>query len=453
MLGALIDAGMNVARFNFSHGAPSEHEKTLNILREESAKRQKPVAALLDLQGPKIRVDSFKGGSAELKAGEQFKIVTQKKIEGDKNAASTNYSGITKDVSKGDRILLDDGYLSLTVVEIRENEVITEVEQGGTLKNRKGINLPNATVSQPALTPQDKEHLAFGLKLGFDYIALSFVQTPEDVLEAKALATAGGVSIPVIAKIEKPQALEHLDAIIDAADGIMVARGDLGVELGPEKVPLVQKDIIRRTNSKGKPVITATHMLESMIENARPTRAEASDVANAILDGTDAVMLSGETAVGVHPTRVVQTMSNIIEEIESSSAFRIGVENEKLDIPVQTNAIAHGAVSAAKQLDAPAITVMSESGGTARLISEYRPDALIVSLTTNPVTYRRLALHWGVQAHLVDPCVTFDEVLEHMVDIVGERDVVKSGQSFIATAAIPVGSGESANVIKIHRVP
>ncbi|HTM23295.1 MAG TPA: pyruvate kinase, partial [Kofleriaceae bacterium] len=426
-IGALMDAGMDVARLNFSHGERDVHRATFGLVRGEADKRGRPVAVLLDLQGPKIRIGRFETGSVELRAGDEFTITTDTAVIGDRHRVATTYANLPNDVKKGDRILLDDGYLSLSVTGVHDREVVTVVVDGGTLKDRKGMNLPGVNVSAPALTEKDRADMAFGVALGVDYIALSFVRSPDDVVEARRLATAGDVRIPIIAKIEKPQAIEKLAEIIDASDGIMVARGDLGVELGPEKVPLIQKRIIEMTNAKGKVVITATQMLESMMTQPRPTRAEASDVANAVLDGTDAVMLSGETAVGEHPVAAVRTMARIISEIETSPDFRVRIDHPPLDLKVQANAIAHAASVAAAQMNARIIAVVTGSGGAARLMSEYRPEAHIAALTTDEVTFRQLALYWGVHPIQVRPAVTTDEMVDLVEAVLAEQRMAQSG--------------------------
>jgi pyruvate kinase len=356
------------------------------------------------------------------------------------------------DVRPGDQILLDDGYLALAVTEVADREVKTIVVAGGTLKNNKGINLPGVEVSAPALSDKDRHDIGFALRYGVDYVALSFVRRPEDLIEAKRLLTVDQVSIPVIAKIEKPQALERLGAIVDAADGVMVARGDLGVELGPEKVPLWQKRIIEETNKRGKIVITATQMLESMITQPRPTRAEASDVANAVLDGTDAVMLSGETASGMHPIEAVRTMARIVEEIEKSAYYRVNIDVPEIELAVTTNAIAHAAVDASRAMKIKTIVVVSESGGAARLVSEYRPDANIVCLTTNEVTFRRLALFWGVTPVLVGPSASTEELVDRVEATLIERNLALPGENVLITMAVPVGGGMQTNVLKIHQI-
>jgi pyruvate kinase len=450
-IGELIDAGMNVARLNFSHGTHDDHARMLQIVRAEADRRGKAVAALLDLQGPKIRIGRLASGQIELKPGAALTITTEE-IQGDEQRVSTTYKGLPRDVKAGDHILLDDGYLSLAVTAARDHEVDTIVVTGGILKNNKGINLPGVDVSAPALSEKDRIDIGFALRHGVDYVALSFVRRPEDVIEAKRLLTVDQVSIPVIAKIEKPQALERLGDIIDASDGIMVARGDLGVELGPEKVPLWQKRIIEETNKRGKIVITATQMLESMITQPRPTRAEASDVANAVLDATDALMLSGETASGLYPVEAVRTMARIIDEIERSAYYRANVEIPDLQLAVPANAIAHAAMTAARAMRLKTIVAVSESGGAARLVSEYRPDANIVCLTTNEVSFRRLAAIWGVTPVLISPAATTEELIDRVEATLIERNLAVPGENVLITMAVPVGSGMQTNVLKIHQI-
>jgi len=424
----------------------------LQVVRSEAEKRGRAIAALLDLQGPKIRVGRFEKGQVELRAGAELTITTDTSVIGTENRVSTTYSQLPNDVRPGDQILLDDGYLALAVTEVKDRDVKTVVVTGGTLKNNKGINLPGVDVSAPALSEKDRTDIGFALRYGVDYVALSFVRRPEDVIEAKRLLTMDQVSIPVIAKIEKPQALERLGAIVDVCDGVMVARGDLGVELGPEKVPLWQKRIIEETNKRGKIVITATQMLESMIQQPRPTRAEASDVANAVLDGTDAVMLSGETASGMHPIEAVRTMARIVDEIEKSAYYRTNIEVPTIELAVTTNAIARAAVDAARAMKIRTIVVVSDSGGAARLVSEYRPDANIVCLTTNEVTFRRLALFWGVTPVLVGPSASTEELVDRVEATLIERNLALPGENVLITMAVPVGGGMQTNVLKIHQI-
>ena len=450
-IGELIDAGMNVARLNFSHGTHEDHAKMLATVRSEADKRGKAIAALLDLQGPKIRVGKIKDGQMELRPGSEL-IITTEPMLGEGQRVSTTYQMLPNDVKVGDHILLDDGYMSLGVTAVTDREVHTVVIAGGILKNNKGINLPGVEVSAPALSEKDRIDIGFALRYGVDYVALSFVRRPEDVIETKRLLTVDNVSIPVIAKIEKPQALERLGDIIDVPDGIMVARGDLGVEMGPEKVPLWQKRIIEETNKRGKIVITATQMLESMITQPRPTRAEASDVANAVLDATDALMLSGETASGAHPIEAVRTMARIIEEIEKSAYYKAEHEVPDIQLAVSANAIAHAAFSAAKAMKLRTIVAVSDSGGAARLLSEYRPEANIVVLTTDEVSFRRLALVWGVTPVLIGPSATTDELVDRVEATLIERNLALPGENVLITMAVPVGSGLQTNVLKIHQI-
>ncbi|MEZ4360844.1 MAG: pyruvate kinase [Kofleriaceae bacterium] len=451
-IGELMDAGMSVVRLNFSHGTHEAHLKVLQAVRAESDKRGRAIAVLLDLQGPKIRVGRFAEGQVELRPGAEFIITTDTSVMGDERRVSTSYTGLTKDVRPGDQILLDDGYLSLTVAKVVDREVHTIVVAGGTLKNNKGINLPGVDVSAPALSEKDRTDIQFALRHNVDYVALSFVRRAADVREAKELLTADGISIPVIAKIEKPQALERLSEIIDVANGIMVARGDLGVELGPEKVPLWQKLMISETNRRGKIVITATQMLESMITQPRPTRAEASDVANAVLDGTDALMLSGETASGHNPVEAVRTMVRIIREVEHSAYYRQNIELPTIELAVSANAIAHAAVTAARAMKVKVIAAVTGTGGVVRLLSEYRPEAHIVALTANAVTYRRLAAIWGVEPVLIGPAASTEELIELVEETLISRQLAKAGDNVCITMSIPVGSGLQTNMLKLHQL-
>jgi len=443
---------MDVARLNFSHGSHADHERTLAIVRGEAERRGRAVAALLDLQGPKIRVGKIEGGQITLEPGAQL-VITTEPVMGTQQRVSTTYQLLPMDVKVGDQILLDDGYLQLGVEAVDGHDVRCVVVAGGVLKNNKGINLPGVDVSAPAVGDKDKADIAWAMRHGVDYVALSFVRRAEDVLMAKSLLTADNVRIPVIAKIEKPQAIERLDEIIEASDGIMVARGDLGVEMGPEKVPLIQKRIIERTNLRGKIVITATQMLESMISQPRPTRAEASDVANAVLDGTDALMLSGETASGAHPIEAVRTMARIIGEIEASAYYRQNIDSPQIELAVSANAIARAAVVSARTLKARTIAVVSESGGAARLMSDYRPEADIVALTTDEVTFRRLALYWGVTPVMIAPSATTDELIDQVEAVLSTRGLARSGESVVITMGVPVGSGTTTNLLKVHVMP
>ena len=447
----LIGVGMETARINFSHGEQAVHGEVIARVRAAAERCGRPVAVLQDLQGPKIRVGKFATGQTELEVGADFCITTDE-VLGNDERVSTTYEHLPRDVSPGCVLLLDDGLLALEVQSVDGNDVHTRVTVGGTLKNNKGINLPGVRVSAPALTDKDKADLQFGIRCGVDFVALSFVRTPDDLFEARRLIRAAGASIPVIAKIERPEAVEMLELIVDAADGIMVARGDLGVELGAEKVPMVQKRAIELTNQRGKIVITATQMLESMIPNPRPTRAEASDVANAILDGTDAVMLSGETASGRYPLLAVRTMARIIEETESSDLWRTRFERQTLDLGNITSAVAGAAALTAKRLDVPAIACVSESGGAARMVSEHRPGARLIAFTSRREIWRQLALYWGTEPLLAPPPSNVDEALATLSRTLVERKIAKPGDQVVFTFALPLGQGQSTNTLHVHRV-
>jgi pyruvate kinase len=391
VIGRLIAEGVDVMRLNFSHGTHADHRAVFGTVRAEAERAGVHVGILADLCGPKIRTGVIEGGAVELVEGAAIEITTEDVI-GTEARVSTSYAALPDDVGPGDRILIDDGLLELEVEEVRDRIVRCKVTVGGTLKDRKGMNIPGTPLSTPALTAKDREDLAFARELGVDFFALSFVRRPEDVLEAKALAGP----IPVIAKIEKPEAIQHLSAIIDVADGLMVARGDLGVEAGAEKVPLLQKRMISEAAVRGLPVIVATQMLDSMIRNPRPTRAEVSDVANAVLDGADAVMLSGETAAGKYPIEAVRTMAAILEEVENSELFERRPPPLRVSERSFSNAIARAAVQTAADLGLRALAVYSETGHSASLVSACRPLATIVGLSRHPEVLRRLALRWGV---------------------------------------------------------
>lgn len=464
VVGHLIDEGMDVARLNFSHGSAEDHRRMVAILREQAAQRGRAVAILQDLQGPKIRVGRIAAGTV-LEAGGEFTLTTQEMV-GDASRASTTYTNLPQDVHAGDVMLLDDGLLQLEVLDVEGEEVITRVLVGGPLSNNKGINLPGVHVSAPSLSDKDRADLRLGQELGVDFLALSFVRSPEDVVQARELialaraelAQAGVITedrapTPIIAKIEKPEAVEQLAEIIEASDGIMIARGDLGVELGPEKVPLIQKTAIELTNVHGKLVITATQMLESMTVTPRPTRAEASDVANAVLDGTDAVMLSAETASGKYPLLAVRTMVRIIREVEQSARFHQVMSRQAWPkLQVTSNAVAHAAVVASRQMRAPVIVAVSDSGGVVRLLSEYRPDALVVAFTPRREVYNQLAAYWGVVPVLVGVGTigSAEEMVEYAARVVRERGYARAGQMMVVTLAMPFGSGAPTNTMQLH---
>jgi len=444
----LLDAGMNVARLNFSHGTHEEHATNIALLRSTAAAMKKTIAILADLQGPKIRTGALAGGGpVVLRAGQQFTITTAK-VLGDSTRVSTVFEQLPREVKPKDRILLSDGLIELRVRQVRRSEVVCEVVNGGALGENKGINLPGVKLRVPALTEKDKRDLRFALEEGADYIAVSFVRRPEDVVLAKKLIRGQKKETPVIAKLEKPEAIENLDAILRTADGVMVARGDLGVEMSPEQVPVVQKQIIARAREFRRPVITATQMLESMTENPRPTRAEASDVANAIFDGSDAVMLSAETASGKYPVEAVSMMARIIESAEASiQEYSRPVPQERLKV---AETVAELVCHASRELHMKLIVVFTHSGFTARLISRYRPQVPIIALTPEAETLRRMALIWGVL-----PLETRDQ---HRIDTLAEMTekkllqerLAKRGDVIGIVAGTPMGVRGTTNFMKFH---
>jgi pyruvate kinase len=450
---ALAKAGMDVARINFSHGTHPEHQKLIEIVRKISYDISKPIAILQDLQGPKIRVQTFENGQVELKDGQEF-ILTVRDVVGNNTMVSVSYKSFYKDVKPGDAVLLDDGNLKLEVVDIKGLDVHCRVIYGGVLKDKKGLNLPGSILSVPCLTEKDRRDLEFGMQMDVDYVALSFVQRPEDINEIKWIIESYGKQMPVVAKIEKPQAVEAIDKITDLADAIMVARGDLGVEMPAEEVPSIQKNIIRLCNQKGIPVITATQMLDSMIQNPRPTRAEASDVANAILDGTDAVMLSGETASGAYPIEAVKTMDRIIRYTESQgdTGWRLRRRNDGRVYPIEL-AIGYCACQAAEMVNAKAIICLTQSGSTAGMISRYRPMLPIIALTWLEETYNKLALLWGVRAFLVSEIFdNMDDAVEKLKNKIMELKLVKEGDTVVFTSGLPFSKRRKTNDLRIEEI-
>lgn len=457
-LARLIDAGVDTFRLNFSHGTHGDHAQTVGRVRALAADRKSSVALLQDLQGPKLRVGELSGGEpVRLVAGARLTIVTAP-VEGTAERISTTYDRLGEDVRAGDRILLDDGAMELTVEAVQRDAegpaaVTCRVVVGGLLKPRKGINLPGTAVSVPALTPKDLEDLAFGVAQGVDYVALSFVRAAADVRAAQAAIRRLGGRQPVIAKIEKPQAITRLEEIIRVSDGVMVARGDLGVELSPEAVPMLQKRIIRLANAAGVPVITATQMLESMIVNPRPTRAEASDVANAILDGTDAVMLSGETAVGTYPVATVETMARIAREAERGMRTANGQRRFSSGRVTDAHAVAHAARALAEDLEVPAIAVLTATGRTAGLVSKERPGVPIVAFTDRPAVARRLALWRGVASAVVDLSGSTDATLTAVERGLLERGVAGPGERVVVVGSAPRRARGRTPFVQVHRLP
>ncbi len=452
MIDQLMRAGLDVARLNFSHGTHEEHAKVIADLRAISARHEKPIAILADLQGPKIRTGLLEGAKpVELRTGQRFTITT-KTIKGNVQGVSTTYKPLPEEVQKGDRILLADGLIELRVRGVRGDTVETEVINGGELGQNKGINLPGVKLKISALTAKDRADLAFAMTQPVNYIALSFARRPEDVQTAKRAIAKLGKDTPVIAKLEKPEAIENLDAILEVADGVMVARGDLGVEMNPEQVPVVQKRIIARARDARRPVITATQMLESMTLNPRPTRAEASDVANAIFDGTDAVMLSGETASGKYPVLAVAMMDRIIREAEASMANQRDRRRRPAEHMSVAETISESVCHAADELHMKVIAVFTETGSTARLISKHRPRSPIVAFSANQETRRRLQLFWGVNPRTIKQVKDIDSLTALAESRLLEEGVVKKGDVVGLVAGTPLGVKGTTNFMKLHVV-
>ena len=454
-IAGLIRAGMNVARMNFSHGTHAEHAARIAMVRRAAAEAGKHIAILQDLQGPKIRTGSLERGEpVELVAGAKF-VITNQPCIGNVNRVSTTYKNLPSDVRPRDRILLSDGLIELVVTARNDTEIETEVVHGGRLKEHQGINLPGVRVSAPAATEKDIEDLYFGLEQGVDYVALSFVRKASDITQVKELIAKAGYNTPLIAKIERPEALDVLPEILSVADGIMVARGDLGVEMPPERVPLVQKQIIDAANRALIPVITATQVLESMIQNPRPTRAEASDVANAIIDGTDAVMLSGETAAGAYPIEAVQMMALIADAVEASGNTVNHNATPRWAIPEvqsEARAIADAAATIVRSLPIRAIAVLTQSGSSARLVSHYRPPVPIIAFSPKPETARRTALYWGVTSLLTKMEDRLDELEKQLQALLKEHGIVQRGDQVVLTGGHPIYHYGPTNFLKVMTI-
>ncbi len=452
----LIRGGMDVARLNFSHGSHDDHRQTIFNLQEASGRSGIEITILGDLQGPKIRIGAFRDPSVELQPGKHFTITTRT-ITGDAERVSTTYMDLPKDVRADDKILLDDGKLRLRVLEVTATDVLCEVIVGGTLSAHKGINLPGVAVSAPSFTAKDLQDLDFAIKNDVDYIALSFVRGAEDIRDLRAAIierVAKTRFLPIIAKIEKPQAISNIDAIIAEADGIMIARGDLGVELPPEDVPILQKMIIRKCNDAGKPVIIATQMLDSMINNPTPTRAEASDVANAVVDGGDAVMLSGETSVGKYPLEAVQIMNRIIRKVEGEHlAQRRALDQRSGVVESRLDALGRAACVLAEQMNAAAIVAVTHTGNTARVVSRYRPKPRIIAITDRPKIQRRMNLVWGVQGMVIENLKDdSDKALRSIQEALVASGLVLRGEYVVLLAGQPFFARGSTNFIKVERV-
>jgi pyruvate kinase len=446
---AIIDSGVDVARMNLSHGSYDVHEAVYANVRQAEADSGRAVAVLVDLQGPKIRLGKFEGGPYDLAQGDIFKITTED-VVGTKELSSTTFKGLPNDVAPGDPLLIDDGKVTLRVLETDGTVVTTEVVVAGPVSNNKGINLPGVAVNVPALSDKDEADLRWGLKLGADYIALSFVRSPDDIVRVHEIMEEEGRKIPVIAKIEKPQAVDNLEAIIEAFDGIMVARGDLGVELPLEAVPIVQKRAVELARRMAKPVIVATQVLESMISNPRPTRAEASDCANAVLDGTDAVMLSGETSVGEFPVITVQTMARIIDSTEEHGLERVPPLGTKPR--TQGGAITLAAAEVADFVQAKYVCVFTESGDSARRMSRLRFRIPMKAFTPDPATRRRMALTWGIESFLVKRVTHTDAMYRQVDEVLLRQKLAEVGDKVVVISGSPPGIPGSTNDLRVHVV-
>jgi pyruvate kinase len=451
----LIEAGMNVARLNFSHGDYEEHGRRIKNIREAVKITGKTVAILLDTKGPEIRTHNMENDAIELKEGSEV-VISMEEVLGTPEKFSVTYAGLIDDVTVGSKILLDDGLIGLEVLSIdkEKREIKTKVLNSGVLKNKKGVNVPGVRVNLPGITEKDAQDIIFGIEQGIDFIAASFVRRASDVLEIRELLEKhNALHIQIIPKIENQEGVDNIDEILEVADGLMVARGDLGVEIPAEEVPLVQKELIKKCNALGKPVITATQMLDSMQRNPRPTRAEASDVANAIFDGTDAIMLSGETAAGCYPVEAVKTMHQIASRTEQALQYRdLLTKRTKQSGTTITDAIGQSVAHTALNLDVAAIVTPTVSGHTARMISKYRPKAPIVAVTADEAVSRKLALVWGVYSKVASQANSTDEMLDIAVEAAVETGIVKHGDLVVITAGVPVGETGSTNLMKVHVV-
>lgn len=449
VLEKLIMEGMDVARFNFSHGTHEEQRERLNSLKEVRKRLDRPVGALLDTKGPEIRICTFKDSSVQLKEGQAF-LLTPENVEGTNEAVSITYPDLYTDVKPGDSILIDDGLVGLKVEQIEGSNVHCKVRNGGAISNRKGINLPGVEVKMPFISQKDREDILFGIQEGFDFIAASFTRNANDVKEIRdILDENGGSLINIIAKIENQQGVDNIDAIIEAADGIMIARGDMGVEIPLEEVPVIQKEIIRKVYNAGKQVITATQMLDSMMKNPRPTRAETTDVANAIYQGTSAIMLSGETAAGKYPVEALHTMVKIAVRTESDIDYnQLFSLRCKETHPDMTTAISHATCMTAIDLEARAIITVSKSGHTARMISKYRPGCMIVGCTPDEYTCRQLNMSWGILPVMIQEEYSMEILFLHATEAAEKKGYVQNGEVVVLTAGVPLGKSGNTNLLR-----
>ena len=451
VLRELIANGMNVARFNFSHGSYEEHGGRLANLKALREELGKPVAALLDTKGPEIRLKEFKNGVEMLEAGQTFTLTTRE-VEGTKEICSVTYKDLPHDVHEGGTIMLDDGLIMLRIEKVTDTDITCTVLNSGKIKTKKGVNVPGVHLSMPYLSQKDREDIIFGIQNGFDFIAASFVRTAQDVYDIRNLLNEYDSNIRIIAKIENREGVNNIDSILSAADAVMVARGDLGVEIDFTELPGIQKNIIDRSFSFGKPIVTATQMLDSMMVNPRPTRAEISDVANAIYDGTSAIMLSGETAAGAYPVEALRTMSAIAERTEQENHARFVPLTENTGKISVSDATAHAACLTAKDVNAAAIVTVSESGNTARLLSKYRPEQPIIACVMKEQVQRQLALSWGITPLMMPLAHSTDELIEMSTSLAKENGYLHNGELAVVTAGVPVGVSGTTNMIKIHMV-
>ena len=451
VLREMMKAGMNVARFNFSHGTHPEHQARLEVLKALREELNLPVAAMLDTKGPEIRLKSFANGSVTLTTGQEFTLTTEDVI-GDETRCAITYAELPGDVKEGDTILLDDGLVRLTVLETDASNIRCRVENDGTMKNNKGVNVPNVRLSMPYMSQRDRDDILFGVEQGFDYIAASFVRTAADVREIRQLLDKHHSNIRIIAKIENQEGVSNLADILAVADGIMVARGDMGVEIDFTEIPIIQKDMIAKCVACGKPVITATQMLDSMIENPRPTRAEITDVANAIYDGTSAIMLSGETAAGKYPVEAVRTMDAIALRTEANIECDMPVRKAKQTKLSITAATAHAACTTAMDIGADAILSVSQRGVTAQMVSRFRPSTTVVALLLDPQVQRQMALYWGVEPITMPFASSTDELVDFAVQAAEKAGIVKQGDLVVVTAGVPVGVSGTTNMIRVCQV-
>ena len=452
VLRELIANGMNVARFNFSHGSYEEHGGRLANLKALREELGKPVAALLDTKGPEIRLKEFKNGVEMLEAGQTFTLTTRE-VEGTKEICSVTYKDLPHDVHEGGTIMLDDGLIMLRIEKVTDTDITCTVLNSGKIKTKKGVNVPGVHLSMPYLSQKDREDIIFGIQNGFDFIAASFVRTAQDVYDIRNLLNEYDSNIRIIAKIENREGVDNIDSILSAADAVMVARGDLGVEIDFTELPGIQKNIIDRSFSFGKPIVTATQMLDSMMVNPRPTRAEISDVANAIYDGTSAIMLSGETAAGAYPVEALKTMSAIAERTENEPHYRDERFKDAAHGQISvSDATAHAACLTARDVNAAAIVTVSESGNTARLLSKYRPTQPIIACVMNEQVQRQLSLSWGITTLLMGPAKSTDELIEMSTALAQKNGYLHNGELAVVTAGVPVGVSGTTNMIKIHMV-